>query len=178
MAALPAFTGLLSVIAALGFMGFLGYGITTVSSMIPLLLLVVGSAEDIHMLAEYGSGLREQQGRDHAVQDMAHKSRLAILLTSFTTLIGFVTMAWNPLPALAEFGVACSFGIAINFVLTILVVPSVLQWLPPPKAMAQARRRSTSPGCRRFVLSDARPPPPGDRGGREPCSPPASPASS
>jgi predicted RND superfamily exporter protein len=151
ISALPALTGTLSVIATLGFMGLFGFGITTVSAMVPLLLLVVGSAEDIHMLAEYQSGLREQQGRDHAVKDMAHKSRLAILLTSFTTLIGFITMVWNPLPELAEFGIACSFGIGINFLLTILVVPSVLQWLPPPKAMLRPEKEYLV-GLQRFVL--------------------------
>jgi predicted RND superfamily exporter protein len=151
VAALPALTGLLSVICALGFMGLVGYGIDTVSMMIPALLLVVGSAEDIHMLAEYGSGLREQNERGRAVEDMAHKSRLAILLTTFTTLIGFVTMAWNPLPALAQFGIATAFGIGINFLLTILVVPSVLQWLPPPKALRQPEREYLG-GLRRFVM--------------------------
>ncbi len=151
MAALPAITGLLSVIATLGFMGFFGYRITTVSMMIPLLLLVVGSAEDIHMLAEYGSGLRENEGKGAAVSNMAQKSRLAILLTSSTTLLGFITMAWNPLPALAEFGIACSFGIGINFLLTILVVPSVMQWFPAPKVMMKPEKEYLA-GLRRFVM--------------------------
>ena len=152
IAALPALTGVMSVVAALGFMGFLGYGITTVSSMIPLLLLVVGSAEDIHLLAEYGSGLREKEGKGEAVHSMALKSRIAILLTSLTTFIGFATMAWNPLPALAQFGIAASFGILINFLLTVLVVPSVLQFLPPPKALARPEKERLV-GLQRFVLS-------------------------
>jgi predicted RND superfamily exporter protein len=151
VAGLPALTGLLSVVATLGFMGYMGYGITTVSMMIPLLLLVCGSAEDIHMLAEYGAGLREKEDRDHAVGDMAAKSRLAILLTSATTVIGFVTMAWNPLPALSEFGIAASFGIFVNFILTILVVPSVLRFVPPPKALAKPTKDRYS-GLRRFAL--------------------------
>ena len=151
IAALPALTGLMSVVSTLGFMGYMGFGITTVSSMIPLLLLVVGSAEDIHMLAEYGAGLRETSDRDHAVADMASKSRLAILLTSFTTLLGFITMAWNPLPALSEFGIAASFGIGINFLLTILVVPSVLNLVPPPKALSRPEKDRYA-GLRRFAL--------------------------
>ena len=151
VAALPALTGLLSVMATLGFMGYMGYGISSVSMMIPPLLLVCGSAEDIHMLAEYGAGLREVNDRDHAVKDMAAKSQLAILLTSFTTVIGFLTMAWNPLPALAQFGVAASFGILINFVLTVLVVPSILQFLPAPKALARPEKDRYAP-LRRFAL--------------------------
>jgi hypothetical protein len=151
-AALPALTGAMSVAATLGFMAFLGYGITTVSSLVPLLLLVVGSAEDVHMIEEYGTGLREQGNRGHAVKDMAFKSRIAILLTSVTTLIGFATMAWNPLPNLAQFGIAASFGIAINFVLTILVVPSALQFLPPSKALARPEQ-DRMVRLRRFALS-------------------------
>ena len=151
VAALPALTGLLSVISTLGFMGYMGYGITSVSMMIPPLLLVCGSAEDIHMLAEYGAGLREANDRDHAVKEMASKSQLAILLTSFTTVLGFLTMAWNPLPALAQFGVASSFGILINFVLTVLVVPSVLQFVPAPKKLARPEKDRYAP-LRRFAL--------------------------
>ena len=152
VAVLPAITGVMSVISALGLMGLLGYGITTVSSMIPLLLLVVGSAEDIHLLAEYGSGLRQQESQGEAVKNMALKSRMAILLTSLTTFIGFFTMVWNPLPALAQFGVAAAFGIGINFLLTVLVVPSVLQFLPAPKALAKPQQEHLV-GLQRFVLS-------------------------
>ena len=119
----PCITGSLSVLLTLGFMGYLGFALNPLSTVIPSLLLVVGSTEDIHLLSEYAGGVREGLGRKDAIRRMALRSGLAILLTSFTTLIGFGTLAGSRIPMVSEFGIAASFGMAANFVVTVLLVP-------------------------------------------------------
>jgi len=59
---------------------------------------------------------------------------LPIFLTSLTTTIGFLTLAPNDLPVISEFGIAASFGMAINLVLTVLATPLLARILPPPAA--------------------------------------------
>ncbi len=132
--AIPIVTGALSVAATLGFMGYMGYAINPVSTIIPTLLMVCGCTEDIHLLAEYALGIRTKAEKNKAVLHMAVKSGTAIALTSVTTFVGFVTIAPNSIPILREFGIAASLGILLNFVLTITMVPSLVTWFPTPRS--------------------------------------------
>ncbi len=128
---IPSVTGLLSVVWTVGFMGFFGFAINPVSVMIPPLLIVIGCTEDVHLLAEYNMGLKAGLDRKAAILRMVEKGGLAILLTSLTTFVGFITLVPNSIPLLREFGIAVSFGIAANFIITILVVPGMLRWFRP-----------------------------------------------
>ncbi len=128
---IPSVTGLFSVVWTVGFMGMCGFAINPVSVMIPPLLIVIGCTEDIHLLAEYRRGLKNGLDRHAAICRMADKGGLAILLTSLTTFVGFITLVPNSIPLLREFGIAVSFGIAANFLITILVVPGMLRWFKP-----------------------------------------------
>lgn len=129
---IPILTGLMSVAATLGFMGLMGFGINPVSVIIPTLLFVMGATEDIHLLSEYMHELENGKIKRKAILNMAVKSGTAILLTSLTTFLGFATIAPNSIPMLREFGIAAAFGIAINFIITILVVPTILRFYKTP----------------------------------------------
>ena len=141
-AIIPAVTGLFSVAATLGLMGWLDFAINPVSVIIPPLLVVIGATEDIHLLAEYEAGLRSKMEKNVAVRTMALRSGLAILLTSLTTFVGFATIAPNAIPMLREFGLAASLGIALNFVITVLLVPPILRFLKSPKAFLASEKES------------------------------------
>lgn len=130
---IPILTGIFSIISTIGFMGLMGYGINPVSVIIPTLLFVMGATEDIHLLSEYIHELENKQEKLTAIFNMAVKSGTAILLTSLTTFLGFATIAPNAIPMLREFGIAASFGIGINFILTILSVPVILRLYSTPK---------------------------------------------
>lgn len=149
---LPVVTGATSIIVTMGFMGFCGFAINPVTVVIPSLLLVIGSTEDIHLIAEYAMGLRSQLQKREAVLRMAVKSGLAIFLTSLTTFVGFLTVAPNSLPMLSEFGITASFGIAANFILTAFLAPAVLLLLKAPKSFQKEEAEFLS-GLTKFLIS-------------------------
>ena len=134
---IPILTGILSIVSTIGFMGFMGFGFNPVSIIIPTLLFVMGSTEDIHLVSEYIHELENGEVKQTAILNMAVRSGTAILLTSLTTLLGFLTIAPNSIPMLREFGIAASFGIAINFVITVLTVPVILKLYKEPKIIAK-----------------------------------------
>ncbi|MBT3293776.1 MAG: MMPL family transporter [Verrucomicrobia bacterium] len=144
----PCITGSISVAATLGLMGYAGMALNPLTSVIPSLLLVVGSTEDIHLLAEYAAGVRDGLTREEAIRRMALRSGLAILLTSLTTLIGFGTLMGSRIPMVAEFGMAASFGMAMNFIVTILLAPHCIAWF---KAGHASRERPAG-GVQHFFL--------------------------
>lgn len=131
---LPVVTGTLSVFTTLGFMALSGYALNPVALVIPSLLLVIGSTEDIHILAEYMDGIRSKLEKRQAIRRMAARCGLVIFLTAITTLAGFATVIPNKIPILREFAIAASFGITINFIVTVLLAPAVLHALKIPQA--------------------------------------------
>jgi len=130
---LPLLTGVLSVIATLGFMGFAGYQISIFLSTIVVLILVLGCTEDLHILAEYLLGSEEGKDKLTAIQSIGATAGTALVLTSATTVLSFVTIAFTEIVGLRDFAVSCAFGMAVNFLITILVVPAMLSILPPPR---------------------------------------------
>ncbi len=136
---LPLFTGVLSVIATLGFMGFAGFAINPFASVIVVLLLVMGCTEDLHIMAEYSLGLRSKLSREDAIRALGRTVFSALFLTSITTILGFASIAPNPISGLREFAIACAIGIFINFLLTLLLVPAILRLGPGPKSFLRSK---------------------------------------
>jgi predicted RND superfamily exporter protein len=131
---LPLVTGTLSVAVSLGLMSVLGYAINPISLIVPSLLLIIGSTEDIHILAEYEQGIRDYKDRKVALKHMALRSGLVIFLTTLTTFAGFMTLSSNAIGIISEFGIAAGLGIVANFVITILIAPPLLAFLSVPKS--------------------------------------------
>ena len=82
---LPLLTAATSILWTFGLMGWLGIPLNVVTSTIPILLIVVGSTEDIHLLAEFRHAQRNGCDVPDALQRMARKMGRTVLLTFVTT---------------------------------------------------------------------------------------------
>ncbi|MGB0713496.1 MAG: MMPL family transporter [Gammaproteobacteria bacterium] len=125
-ALVPLLTGAMSVIWTLGAMALIGVELNVMTAIVPVLIIIVGSTEDIHLLAEYYAGRDEGLDKAAAIERMAGRVGMAVLLTFLTTALGFLSIAANPIAILREFGLMAGFGLAANFLVTILLVPA---WL-------------------------------------------------
>jgi uncharacterized protein len=123
---LPLMTAAMSVIWTLAFMATLGVELNVVTSVVPLLLVVVGSTEDVHLLAAYFDARRSGDKSRPAIEAMASATGLAVLLTFATTYLGFLSITLNDIGLLRQFGLVASSGLLFNFVITILGVPAAL----------------------------------------------------
>ncbi len=124
---IPLFTSLMSIIATLALMAVLDIPINVLTSIIPALLIIVGSTEDVHLIAEYNDGIRRGLTRDEAVELLPVNQTMAVSLAFLTTFIGFLSISVSKLDLLREFGLLISAGLLINFVITILFVPAWLK---------------------------------------------------
>jgi hypothetical protein len=142
-AALPLITAGTSVLWTAGFMGYAGIPINLLTVIVPSLIVVIGSTEDIHILTEYIEGVREGKERMPAINYMAEKVGTAILLTSMTTFIGFLSITLNKITMLEQFGVVASFGLLVNPLVTCMAAPVYLRFFGPSRPMIR-RRDSTA----------------------------------
>ena len=127
---MPLATAVTSVVWTLGLMAWLGIPVNVMTSIVPALLIIIGSTEDIHLLAEYharrGEGLSPRKG----MKRMARNMGLAVTLTFLTTWMGFASIAFNSLDLLRQFGLIASSGLLFNFAITVLLVPALIRLFP------------------------------------------------
>ncbi|NQU12104.1 MMPL family transporter, partial [bacterium] len=126
-ALLPLLTAGVSIAWTLGFMGLAGIPITVLTFMIPSLILVIGSTEDIHITSEYLDARRRGLDPAAAVVAMADEIGSALTFTAATTCLGFIAIAFSPLTGLKEFGYVAGFGLFANPVVTALLSPLYLR---------------------------------------------------
>lgn len=160
---LPFVTGSLSCLGTLGFMGYAGFEISVFLSTILILILVLGSTEDLHLLSEYFDRLARGEERLDAIVGSGATTGTALFLTAGTTVLGFASLGYSEIEGMRHFAMASSFGLAINFVVTALTVPSLLALFPTPRRLPAPHSqlswlrkgvsRLHSRAGRRFVLA-------------------------
>ncbi len=130
--ALILMTVLVSSIWSIGLMAFLGINLTLVSTVIPVLLIAVGSAYGIHILSHYYDYLNEYQGKisvseqKELVIKTVNKMGKAVFLAALTTVAGFGSLASSEIVPIKSFGIFTAIGIAAAFVVALFLIPSLL----------------------------------------------------
>jgi predicted RND superfamily exporter protein len=135
-AVLPLITAGTSVLWTVGFMGAAGIPLTVLTFVVPSLIIVIGSTEDVHMLSEYIEGYIEGGTKDKAIKYMATKVGTAVVLTSITTFLGFLSIVVNDIVMLKQFGMTAAFGLLVNPFITFSVGPIYMRLLGPKPRMA------------------------------------------
>ena len=132
-ALVPLVTSLLSIAWTFGVMGWMGLPINILSAMLPSLVVVIGSTEDTHLMASYFHGLHraESQRRLFATRFMMKHMGVPMLLTVFTTSIGFASNLFSGIGLIRDFALASTLAILANGVITLLLVPALLSWFGP-----------------------------------------------
>lgn len=136
---IPLITGGLSILWTVGFMAWTGIPLNVLTVIVPSLLIVVGSTEDMHMVAEYLEGLKHTGDRMKAIDFFGRRLGVTVLLTALTTYLGFLSIVLNDITLLKQFGWASSFGFLVNPLVTFSVIPVYLRYFGEKKLPKQLR---------------------------------------
>ena len=128
-AVVPLITASISIAWILGLMAFLDIPVNIMTSVVPALLIIIGSTEDIHLIAEYLSKENAGQKTDIILERLSRSMGMAVLLTFISTYVGFLSIAASRLELLQQFGLVASTGLIANFLVTVLLVPMLLKLL-------------------------------------------------
>jgi len=133
-AIIPLLTSGLSVLWTLGLMAALEISVNMMTAIVPVLLIIIGSTEDIHLISEYYEGILAGRRRQTAIRHMARRMGLTVFLTFLTSYLGFLSIGVNPIDILREFGLIASTGLAFNFLITVSLIPVYLRYLGDRRA--------------------------------------------
>jgi len=109
-AALLLITAGLSITWTLGMMGWTGIPLNLLCAMLPSLVLLVGSAEDVHMIATYFRGLSQTQveHRTFAARFMMNHLGVTLILTGLTITLAFASSIFSSIALIRDFALAAS----------------------------------------------------------------------
>jgi len=128
---LPLLTVLTSCIWAFGAMALCRIPLSILSTILPVILIAVGSAYGIHIINHYFDNVAQNNlisKEEHAAQIAAAMERLLspLFLAAITTFAGFVSFCFTPVVPIFEFGLFASFGVLSAFIISITLIPSIL----------------------------------------------------
>ncbi len=116
-----------------GYLGFVGAELSVISALFPVIMLIVGSSDVIHIFSKYVDELNKGNDQKHAMRITIREIGAATFMTSFTTAIGFASLATSKLLTIQQFGLHAAVGVIIAFVTVILFTTSALSYFNKDK---------------------------------------------
>ncbi|HSV98542.1 MAG TPA: MMPL family transporter [Sedimentisphaerales bacterium] len=120
----------MSMISALGLIGWTGMSLNAVSVGAPALMLTLAVADNIHILTTMFHYARQGLSRHQAVAKSLQVNLKAVFLTSITTILGFLTMNFSESPPLQDLGNLVGIGVTIDLINSILLLPALIAVFP------------------------------------------------
>jgi hypothetical protein len=125
---------LISFLWVVGLVGWSGATMTMMINIIVFLVIAVGVADAIHILSGYLYFRNLGEDHQQSLRSVFKKSGLACFLTSLTTAIGMIALTMVPIVPVQNFGIFAAFGVFFAFVITVFVLPLMLDlWAPVSK---------------------------------------------
>jgi uncharacterized protein len=117
----------------LGAMGWLGVPVYLTTAVLPIILTASGIADEAHLFRRFGELHRARPALGSAALARATLDEMArpVLLTSLTTLFGFLSFAISPMAPVRTFGLFAAAGIVLCLLWSLAVTPVLLSLLPP-----------------------------------------------
>lgn len=124
----------LSIVTAMGIAGWAGMKLTPPSMGAPLMILTLAVAHCVHILVTYLSEMRKQGGgkgyRARAAAESMRVNFAPVLITSFTTLLGFLSMNFSEAPPFRDQGNTVAVGVFFSWLFSVTTLPALMQIMP------------------------------------------------
>jgi predicted RND superfamily exporter protein len=122
----------IGVIWTLGITHLCGYKITLLTALIPSLVVVIGIPNCIYFINKYHTSYIQSRDKEQSLVDMVSKMGVVTLFCNIAAAIGFAVFAFTKSAILKEFGVVAGLSIMVIFVISFILLPSILSLLAPP----------------------------------------------
>lgn len=117
----------------LGTVALLNYQINVLTGLIPSIIIVIGIPNAVYLLNKFHQEFARHGNKIKAISRMITKVGLVTLITNFTTAIGFLVLVSTDIKILKEFGLVAGINILATFIVSMIMIPGVLVYLPAPK---------------------------------------------
>jgi predicted RND superfamily exporter protein len=150
---------LVSVVWTMGLFVIMGFQYNVLSSMLPALVMILAIADDVHIVQHFNHELRATGNKEHAFKSSVKHLFVPLLGATGTTALGLLSLATSDVVAVRSFGIGSAVGVMVDFVMSLVFVPTLLMWLKPELGVAPQERYLLGPMQRlaRFSIRNAKP---------------------
>ena len=130
---LPMLTCLAAGVIMIGFLAFVNWPVTVVSSNFISLLLIITLSLSIHLIVRYRE-LQEQfpDATQHTlIIDTIRSKAAPCFYTAITTIVAFGSLVFSGIRPIIDFGWMMTIGISVAFLLVFTLFPATLLFLQP-----------------------------------------------
>ena len=122
---LPLLNAFLATFITAGFLGFMDWKISVVSSNFIALLLILTISLTVHLLVKINEIKKEKNLRNAIVEGYGQMFA-PCFFAALTTAVAFLSLTFGELKPVIEFGKMMAFGISIAFILTFTFLPCAI----------------------------------------------------
>ncbi|WP_438273172.1 efflux RND transporter permease subunit [Vibrio vulnificus] len=133
-----------AIVATLGIVGWAGMFLHVASVNVPTLIMTLAVADCVHVIASMRHFMRQGMPKSQAIHRSVTLNFVPIIITSVTTAIGFLMMNMSDSPVLRDFGNLSALGVMIACVLSVSLLPALLNLLPVRFSAKQKGQSSSS----------------------------------
>jgi predicted RND superfamily exporter protein len=144
---LPLLTVIIAVVWTVGMSALLGIKLSIITTILPVILVAVGSAYGIHIVTHYMEETRKNTpsaGEYRAlVLALVKKLVKPVFLAALTTMAGFISFCFTPIVPMREFGFCAAFGVLSAFASAVLFIPAMFLLRPVTPKRTEKQKEQT-----------------------------------
>ena len=133
-----------SVVIMMGLLGIVGWKVTVISSNFIALMLILTIAMNIHMSDRFLQIKKDfpNQNNFEILNLTTSKMFMPILYTVLTTIFAFLSLVFSGIKPIIDFGWMMTIGLAISFIITFTLLPSLLNFTSTKNISLQEEKNS------------------------------------
>ena len=133
-----------SVTIMMGLLGLLGWKVTVISSNFIALMLILTMAMNIHVSVRYLQIRKENSIRKNQDTILLAMSKMfwPIIYTVLTTICAFLSLIFSDIKPIIDFGWMMTLGLITSFIVTFLLLPTILNFLSTDKTEVKEEKKS------------------------------------
>ena len=147
---MPFIIVMMSIIMSFGVMAILGWQISLITILMPIMLIAIANDYGIHLIARYQELARSDGSltMKQICKQIYMDLKRPIIITGLTTIGGVLGLLTHTMIPAAQLGVLTSLGIGFALILSIWFLPAMLSYFKLPKAPSKARQNKMAPADR------------------------------
>ncbi|MEL6687397.1 MAG: efflux RND transporter permease subunit [Pseudomonadota bacterium] len=145
----------LSTLVGVGIGGWTGVELTPISLSAPTIILTIAVADAIHLISGIRTKMRDGMDKRDAIIASTGLNFTPIMITSITTIVGFLTLNFSDSPPFHHLGNMSAAGIFAAWILSVTFLPALLSALPMTFKPAKegANRKEFTDRIAEFVIT-------------------------
>jgi hypothetical protein len=136
----------MSIVISFGVMALLGWQISLISILMPIMLIAIANDYGIHLIARYQELAKSEESMSmiEMCKQIYVDLKRPLVITGLTTIGGVLGLLTHSMIPAAQLGILTSVGIGVALILSIWFLPAMLSYAKMPRASVIARQKKVS----------------------------------